>query len=180
MKKQAGEAKKRGRPALPENERRRSNLTLRIRHETRQALEVRAATNGRSLSEETEALIEHALQGGRWLAEALDLAWGPEAAALALLLGRIAHAVGTASGAQPWMTNAYAFSQVEKGIATALEALRPAGDVTTPPPNVWDIGVEPFAVPGGTTVLGESMARSLLALVANNPRIKGDLLGLVN
>src|SRR3954453_22863082 len=101
MRKPVGEVRKRGRPALPEKERRRSNLTLRIRGETRQALEVRAATNGRSLSEETEAIIEHALQGGRWLAEALDLAWGQETAALALLLGRVAHGVSVTSGAEP-------------------------------------------------------------------------------
>jgi hypothetical protein len=181
MGKQAGKANKRGRPALPENERRRSNLTLRIRDEARQTLGARAASNGRSLSEEFETLIEHALLGNRVLGEALDLAFGSQGAVLALLLGGVAHSIGTNSGARPWITHPYAFSQVAKGIEKVLEALRPPGAVTLPQVTGKFAGLSLVGTPERAAVLGESMAHSALLTVAEESALRdqGDWTKLV-
>lgn len=51
----------RGRPRQPENVRRRASVTLRIRDQTRAALEKHAAANVRSLSEEAETRLDQSL-----------------------------------------------------------------------------------------------------------------------
>jgi Arc-like DNA binding domain len=47
-----------GRPPKPDEERKASNLTLRVRRNLRDRLEHSATTNGRSISEETEQRLE--------------------------------------------------------------------------------------------------------------------------
>ncbi|MCJ2082772.1 hypothetical protein [Methylobacterium sp. J-090] len=53
-----GEAKRRGRPSIPEEERKSGNLTFRTRGSLRAQLETAAQESGRSVSEE----IEHRMQ----------------------------------------------------------------------------------------------------------------------
>jgi hypothetical protein len=54
-------AQRRGRPPQPESERRRSNLTFRVRAHLRHLLQLRADHSGRSLSEEIEHRLERSL-----------------------------------------------------------------------------------------------------------------------
>ena len=56
-------APKRGRPPLPQERRKRNNVTLRLRDELKQKLAERADANGRSLSEEMEYRLEYSM---RW------------------------------------------------------------------------------------------------------------------
>src|SRR6476646_6143607 len=79
----------RGRPPQPEGVRRRSNLTLRIRDETKAALERNAADNGRSLSEEAETLLDQALRSPQLLEQAFDLALDRPGAGLLMALVRV-------------------------------------------------------------------------------------------
>ena len=74
MGKPTNQKRPRGRPPQPEGVRRRSNLTLRVRDETKAALERNAAANGRSLSEEAETLLDQALRSPQMLEQAFDLA----------------------------------------------------------------------------------------------------------
>jgi hypothetical protein len=57
----AQSATKRGRPAKPEAERKRSNLTFRVRTQQRYRLQLSANREGRSLSEEIEHRLEKSL-----------------------------------------------------------------------------------------------------------------------
>ena len=56
-------AQKRGRPRLNPKQRKRNNVTLRLRDELKQKLAERADANGRSLSEEMEYRLEYSM---RW------------------------------------------------------------------------------------------------------------------
>lgn len=56
-------SRRRGRPPIPEAERKRHTLSFRLTSETKDALEHRAARNGRSLSEEAEWIISTDLFG---------------------------------------------------------------------------------------------------------------------
>jgi len=61
-------APKRGRPRLSPKQRKRNNVTLRLRDELKQQLAERADANGRSLSEEMEYRLELAMSpSARWL-----------------------------------------------------------------------------------------------------------------
>jgi hypothetical protein len=131
----------RGRPAAPEAERRGENLTLRIRAETKEALERRAEKSGRSLSAEAEFWLGQALTSEGILDQALDLAFGQRTAGLLLLLGKVIHdagshaafaATGTLEGSSNWLSSPYAFDEVRKGIIKVLETLRPEGEIVVP------------------------------------------------
>jgi plasmid stability protein len=132
----------RGRPPAPETERRGENLTLRVRSETKEALEHRAAKSGRSLSAEAEYWLGQALLSEGVLDQALDLAFGQATAGLVLLLAKIANDTGshagfisthTLEGSRDWLSNPYAFDQVTQGIVSALDVLRPEGEIVPPP-----------------------------------------------
>ena len=43
-------------------------------------------------------------------------------------------------GGDDWVNSPYAFEQVSRAIAAMLEAVRPEGDVTPPPPPDWAPG----------------------------------------
>src|ERR1039458_9169921 len=128
----------RGRPAQPEGVRRRRNLTLRIRAETKAALERDAAANGRSLSEEAEMRLDHSFRAEGMLDQVLDLALGRQVAGLTLLLARVMRDTGTLAGfmtkytlgsASGWLADPDALDLIFRAIAAALDALRPARDV---------------------------------------------------
>ncbi|GJD73596.1 hypothetical protein [Methylobacterium goesingense] len=57
----SGTPKRRGRPPAPEEKKRRHNLTFRIRGDLKEEIERRATSNGRSISEEMEFIIEKSL-----------------------------------------------------------------------------------------------------------------------
>jgi hypothetical protein len=131
----------RGRPPKAAAERKRRILSMRMRDATMATLVQRAAANGRSLSEEAEALIEYALQAGDLLDQVLDLSFGRQAAGLLLLLGSILRDTGnhagfmktrTLAGASEWLDVPYAYDQVRQAIDAVFEALCPAGDRAPP------------------------------------------------
>lgn len=158
-----------GRPAKSPAGPKRANLKLRIHQNTRAALEQRAAQNGRSLSEEAEALIEQAMQSLDVFMQGLDFAVGEDSAALALLIGRIANSVGAnAKQRSSWLTDPYAFDQVVQGITAALEALRPSGEIIEPlpPTGRFAAGLSLLATEEGRKKLGRLLAH-------------GELVGLV-
>ena len=53
---------KRGRPRLNPAQRKRNNVTLRLRDELKQQLAEQAKANGRSLSEEMEYRLEYSMR----------------------------------------------------------------------------------------------------------------------
>ena len=57
----SGEKRGPGRPAMPPEDRKRNNMTMRLRDTTRAALERAAAKSGRSTSEEIEYRVEQSL-----------------------------------------------------------------------------------------------------------------------
>jgi hypothetical protein len=149
-KSQASPGRRRGRPPKPDAERKRRILAMRMRDATMATLTQRAAANGRSLSEEAEARIEHSLHAGDMLEQALDLALGRPGAGLILAIVHVVRDVARGAafvttnrhGGDDWVNSPYAFEQVSRAIAAMLEALRPEGDVTPPLPPDWTPGSE--------------------------------------
>jgi hypothetical protein len=119
----------RGRPPKPDEERKRGNLTMRLRDATRIALEESAAANQRSLSEECEARLEHSLRDQLLFDEAIDIECGHGTAGIVALLREIIKRIASVSvrGAA-WMNHPVIFDQAVKAIDLALETLRPPGD----------------------------------------------------
>ena len=157
----------RGRPPKAEGERKRNNLTLRIRDETRTSLQHSATRNGRSVSEEAESLIEGALQSESLIAQALDLTFGRRAAGLSLLLARVMRTVANYAAVQEQSTRGparepadilagspYVFAQAMQGIVRALELVCPVGDV-----------IEPKHA-AAVADLGQSLANDILLRIA--------------
>jgi len=68
------EQSKRGRPPKSVEDRKRNNLTMRMRDATKEKLEREARANGRSLSEEAEARIEQSFHSDALRIEAANLA----------------------------------------------------------------------------------------------------------
>lgn len=143
--------RRRGRPSIPEGERKRQHLTLRVRDQTKRSLEYHANANQRSLSEEAEARLEISFGSEKVLHEALELAYGKQLAGLFLLLTRAMDEAGGIAAVYgnlaktgwspgippaPWLQEPYAFDQVAKAAVAILEAIRPSGDPS--PPKVQD------------------------------------------
>jgi hypothetical protein len=136
----------------------------------------RAAENGRSLSEEAEALIEYALQAGDLLDQVLDLRFGRQAAGLLLLLGSILRDTGnhagfmktrTLAGASEWLDVPFAFDQAKQAVDAVFEALYPAGD--REPPKIGRIsGGSDFD--NFSTNLGAGFATTVLLAVDGEAR----------
>tara|TARA_R110000744_G_scaffold5383_1_gene19010 strand:+ start:711 stop:1151 length:441 start_codon:yes stop_codon:yes gene_type:complete len=63
---------KRGRPPLPQERRKRNNVTLRLRDELKQRLAEQADANGRSLSEEMEYRLEFSITKAKELADGAE------------------------------------------------------------------------------------------------------------
>jgi plasmid stability protein len=166
-----GPKRARGRPPAPEAERRGENLTLRVRSETKEALEQRAARSGRSLSAEAEFWLGQALLSEGILDQALDLAFGQQTAGLLLLLAKVmddtgAHAgfkaTHTLEGSRNWLSNPYAFDQVMRGVTSVMEVLRPKGAIVAPPGGKagdFDIGL-------ANATMGEGFAATWLGATA--------------
>jgi hypothetical protein len=120
-----------GRPAREPHPGERVGLSLRVTPETKLSLEVAATTSGRSLSQEAEFRLEQSFRPARFRAEILETAFGPQGAALMLLLGRLMrHSPGyrNVSIESDWLDDPDAFAHAETEIQTALSVLRPPGD----------------------------------------------------
>jgi hypothetical protein len=166
----------RGRPPKAAAERKRRILSMRMRDATMATLVQRAAANGRSLSEEAEALIENALQAGDLLDQVLDLSFGRQAAGLLLLLGSILRDTGnhagfmkthTLAGASEWLDVPFAFDQAKQAVDAVFEALYPAGD--REPPMIGRIPGRPD-FDNLITNLGAGFATTVLLAVDGEAR----------
>lgn len=166
----AKQAKKKiGRPRKPNSERKRNNLTIRIRDALRDDLETSATANQRSMSEEAEARLERSVQIGAFAHEALALAYGPHTAGLALLIARAMNDTGKQCGflktsslesSNDWMDVPYAYSQAAQAVRRILELAKPEGDDSPPglfPPDHSLDGVE--------VAMGAGITNGLVAAV---------------
>jgi hypothetical protein len=131
----------RGRPTKPEAERKRGIFAMRMRDEMRAELGRRAAANGRSASEEAEALFELVLSGQGPLDQLLELAFGRESAALLQIIGRLMRDYATAADlaarrrndpAGGWLASPYAADKLKAAIDNLLAAARPEGKAVEP------------------------------------------------
>ncbi len=114
--------KRRGRPPTPPEQRKRNNVTIRLRDDTKSALEARASTNGYSLSEEIERRLERSFS-------AEEAEGGPETQAIFDLM-RGAFMRGGQLGAQArkhprwtparWINDPFCY---EAAASAAIEAL---------------------------------------------------------
>jgi hypothetical protein len=127
--------------------------------------------------QEAEARLERSFRDEQLLPQLLEAVFDPNAAGMLLLLGRImrdagSHAASAArysmQDANGWINNPYAFDQVARGIARALEAVRPAGPIVSPKMG----GVEPGSnidTDAAYREIGVGFARPMLAAVTGRP-----------
>jgi hypothetical protein len=144
---------------------------MRITPNVRARLVDEAANNFRSITQEAEFRLEQSFLKDTYADQAADLAYGQRAAGILKLLARVMIDAGPAAAfmntgkpedAVNWTSNAYAFHEVVKGIAAALEGLRPEGDRSP-------------SDPAKHLPVGEMMARG--ALIAIKDRECGGELG---
>jgi hypothetical protein len=135
----------RGRPAMRPEDRKRNNITLRLRDSTRATLERVAEERGRSVSEEIEYRVEQSL---------LDPNFPPELTGLAELFIRAMFETGNAisganrwsgHGVTPWLGDPYARKQADEAVRCLSELSLPEGDPTphglfAPGAAVGDLG----------------------------------------
>jgi hypothetical protein len=161
-----------GRPAKPKAERKRNNLTIRVRDALREDLGKSAAANQRSVSEETEMRLLHSFQVNDFVRQALSLAYGPRTAALALILAYVIHETGTHAGflstltpdgARDWRAIPFAFDQAVKAVDIVMKAFRPSGEIVPP-----QLGAD--SLNATYLRLGELMAAGALEAVKNPQR----------
>ena len=155
--------RKRGRPPKPVSALRRNNVTIRFRDQTKQMLQESAAKNGRSLSEEIEARIERSSADDDYFRRMREELGGAEAYALLMIIGRVMHRVGPTAAMmdkkdpRTWSSNPFAYDQVVKGVMTVLDAMRPPGEVKTPPTFTTKTFAE-FANPGTSLATSDLIA----------------------
>jgi plasmid stability protein len=116
----------RGRPPLSPEQRKRNNVTLRLRDELKQQLEARADASGRSLSEEMEFRLENSLKYEHVAADIYRSFGGLENFAVARVLSEVTKALETTSG-EDWRKNPDLFVQVQEACFTILTFFGPKG-----------------------------------------------------
>jgi hypothetical protein len=131
--------KKTGRPWKAPRPGERASLGLKVTAETKSLLESAAAASGRTQSQEAELRIDLSFRDLDAFDKAIELGHGRQIAALLMLFGRVirdagAHAAHLSTGTidANWLTDPFAFDQVARGVATALEAFRPPGEIVIP------------------------------------------------
>ncbi len=163
------DSRKPGRKPRMASQGRRASLGLKVTPEIKNRLDAAAKLNGRTQSQEAEARLENSFLNETTFWQVLELLYGKRVAGILTLLGRVLIDVGPVVAYQKtgdyaasvnWASNAAAFDQAAKGIATVLDSLRPEGDAAPPP---------------GADRIGEFLARG--ALVAVKDREAGGELG---
>ncbi len=127
-------AKRRGRPPVPDSQRRSTNFTFRSRGDLHSRLAGAAAQSNRSISEEIEWRLERSFLDQSRAIEALGLIYGSELAGLLLILGEVMKEAGeqtaylaehTLEGARNWMSHPLAFAKASEAAKAVLEAFKP-------------------------------------------------------
>jgi hypothetical protein len=112
------------------------DLKLRLRESLRGEIEHAASEHGVSMNQEVIDRLSRSFAGERVLDEALELAYGREAAALMQIIGRVMNdagkfaglsLTGTLEGALDWIRNPDAVEEVKLAIVEVLSAFQPKG-----------------------------------------------------
>jgi hypothetical protein len=139
----------------------RVSLGLRVTPNLKADLDGAAKVSGRSQSQEAELRLERSFLDQRLMLDALELTYGTGLAGIVLLLAEIMKSAGVSSGiaatgrregGEEWWDVPYAFDQAARGVAVAIEALKPKGEIN---------------VPRGLRLTGEGIAAGLLSEVVS-------------
>jgi hypothetical protein len=152
------------------------DLKVRMKEPLRARLASAAASRGGSMNAEAIARLEDSFRAEDLLPQILDLAYGPAAAGLLMLLGRsIRHAslVATLMAERPpedaekWIRDPWTYGQIEELVKEILQELRPRGD-KNPPKTKFDYLQLQDALP--MSDIGRRCAKSAVRLARHpNP-----------
>lgn len=141
----ARERQRPGRKARPSNRGERYSLGLKVGFSIKARLEAAARENGRTQSQEAEVRLEQSFRQEDLLAPALRLAYGPEIAAILLIMGRefarngrigaVISQGGDPEARQLWQSDPYAYDQAVRAATTVIETFRPPGNPMLPAAN---------------------------------------------
>ena len=137
-----------GRPPRRAGELLSKNRTFRVRPQLDEQLTDASLHAGRSVSEEIELRLERSFTKQETVLEALDLIYGPENIAIAMVFAELAHGLNLHAsmvammrgkreqhGEPSWLNDPFLFNEFAATINIALEAMRPEGSVSAPSAN---------------------------------------------
>ena len=157
--------KRTGRPTKAAKPGVRASLGLKVTAEIKGKLEFAASGSGRTQSQEAEYRLEKSFDREELLGPILEIAFGPQVAALTIMIATAMNDTGRQSatwrvwdqserGKIPnyklqnennWTEDAYAFDQAVASVHSLLESARPPGDPAPPklfPPGHDQHGLE--------------------------------------
>jgi hypothetical protein len=161
------QAPSRGRPRLEEAERRRHTISVRLRDDARAELEKAAAASGVKLSRQAEEVIEQSFDRGARLTSDLAAEFGPELAAILLLIGEAMKDTGTqcafmstrtVEGAANWVRDPFGFDEAARAANEVIESRRPKGKVAL------SKLAQNFKKELGGQSIGEAFARGIIRM----------------
>lgn len=142
-----------GRPPRRTGERLSKNRTFRVRPQLDEQLTLAALHSGRSVSEEIELRLEQSFAKQESMFHALDLVYGRENTAIAMVVAELAIALGThaplasfARGkpepyqAGGWLKDPFLFNEFVGALNLMFEGMRPDGKTGTPTEGPWPEG----------------------------------------
>ena len=125
-------ARRRGRPPIEPSQRKRNNVTVRVRDETKGQLAAAAVLNGRSLSEEIEARIEESFLSETAMRKRLEVEFGSaHSYALAKVIAFVATEIEETTNAR-WFDDRHTFDQLGIAIQTVLKRIETPTTVVAP------------------------------------------------
>lgn len=133
---------RRGRPAMPDGQRKRNNVTIRMRPAMRMRLEQLAAQSDRSVSEEIERRIETSMTDENMLGTPEGTAHLQMIAGALMRGGRAASAWknGTAQPTELWLADPYCYQQATIAVLRMLLAFKPGGAPDPAGEGCWPTG----------------------------------------
>ena len=117
-------ARGRGRPPIEPSQRKRNNVTVRVRDDTKGRLTAAAALNGRSLSEEIEARLERSLADEETRYEDFGGRGGFE---FLRVLGVVASQLGRQAGRPNWWRDQQTYEAVTTLWKALMKVFEPKG-----------------------------------------------------
>ena len=141
---------KRGRPALPPDPTKKSQLSVMVTATIKLKLEHEARRQGRTISQEAEARLERSFDRQDLLTEVMEPTYGGQTMALLMVLGEVLRSAAGLSqamwvlekGISPtvfdtlntdfhgrWLHDPRAYGAMVEAVKRTLEELRPTGDV---------------------------------------------------
>ena len=132
----------RGRPPKAASDRKRNNVTMRLRDATKGEIERTARENQRSLSEEIEARVENSFQTQSIANQVLGLVYGPQLAGILRMIGDAMIEAGWAKGYETtssmdglraWLNHPEAVAAARHAAIGILNAVSPAGTLKLEP-----------------------------------------------